>query len=346
MRRVTYKSVLVATAGLWTGEQAPSAQDAAVMNVFINSRAREFWESFWWPEVMVAERRQFRPDWLIGTTYGAPSATAAVEVYYPPARKYYQSLRAGNTGNAPATLVGSDYVENSDWWAVSTEDYSGDDWATGKVFTVVDGQGMITRNPADNRYYQCFTAHTAGATFDGTKFGVLTPFVRSIDLEQAGQTKIGEARFVWDLDPNVFRRWACREQRFDLMTEGLVVRGCLPVVYVEFRKRPPSWTGDAYSSVTTYAADGQVYDGTTGDFYRSLVNGNLNNAVTDTTKWERIDFPYVLSECVRQGAFADLLRTEKDTEGFAIEDQEAKRLRDVAVTLVERQQREQMRVVG
>lgn len=354
MRRVPYKQVLQAASVLWSGEQDPSAQDAAFLNVPIHRRAREFWESYWFPELMAGTdvRRQFRANWLAITTYGVPTATAATERYYPPARKYYQSLRAANTGNVPATLTGSDYIENSAWWAECRESYSGDDWVTGTTYTFVAGSPKMLRNPADNRFYQLHTSHVAGASLDGTKFGILTPFVRSIALEQSDEngvalTKIGEVRRVWPSDPMQLAYWLRgKEVSFQPFGDSIIVSGCLPIVYLEYRKRPFAWLYTAlYATTTTFGADVYVYDATTGDVYRSLAAGNLNNPVTDTTKWERQDFPYVLEQCVSQAAYADGLRSEKDTEGFALELAEGNRLRDVAVSLAEKQQKEQMRVV-
>jgi hypothetical protein len=100
VRRVPYKQVLQGASQLWTGEPEPSTQDAGSLNVFIHRRGREFWESYWWPELMADTdvRRQFRASWLTGTTYGAPTAATGVERFYVPAQKYYQSLRAGIRG--------------------------------------------------------------------------------------------------------------------------------------------------------------------------------------------------------------------------------------------------------
>jgi hypothetical protein len=229
----------------------------------------------------------------------------------------------------------------------------GDDWVTGTTYTFVAGSPKVVRNPADNRFYQLHTTHVAGGTLDGTKFGILTPFVRSIALEQTDEnglalTKIGEVRRVWPRDWRQLEYWMRgKEVSFEALGDAIIVSGSLAVVYLEYRRRPFAWLySGIYSATGTYGADVYVYDATTGDVYRSLAGGNTGNAVTDTTKWERQDFPYVLEQCVSQAAYADCLRTEKDTEGFAGELAEAVRLRNVAVNLAERQQKEQMRVVG
>jgi hypothetical protein len=352
MRRVTYKSVLEKASSLWTGEQTPTPDDATTLNTFINFRGGQYWEMFWWPELTPSEKRQFRADYAAGTTYGAPTATAAVEVYFPKAQKYYQSLHSANLGNAPAT--GTALEENSAHWAESQGEYSEDlEWATGAVFTV----GLKTKNPDDQRYYQCHTAHTAGASFDATKFGILTAFVRDIDYEQtlAGvvKTPIGEVKAVWDKDPEVYEEWERCRMKFDLMTTGVVVRGDLAVCHLEFRKRVPLWRATVataqHSLATSYAINAQVYDDTEGDFFKSLQGSNLNHAVTDTAWWERIEFPYVLRDAVPQAAYADMLRTDGQNEkAGAIELREAEKMvkREIRKIELLQGQSSQMRVVG
>jgi hypothetical protein len=351
MRRVSYKTILQSASQLWTGESVPTPDDAGSLNVFINQRAGEFWGTFWFPEITPAEQRQFRADWATGTSYAAPTATTAVEVYYPRARKYYQSLHSANLGNAPAT--GTALTENSAHWAESKAEYSEDkEWNTGVVFIV----GQKTKNPDDQRYYQCHTAHTAGASFDATKFGILTPFVRDIDYEQTlaavVKTPIGEVRDVWDKDPNVYERFQLCRIKFDLTTLGVIVRGELPLVWIEFRLCVPSWTATVtpaqHSLATTYGLAARVYDDTEGDYFTSLQAGNLNHVVTDTAWWQRIEIPYVLRDAVPQAAYADMLRTDGQTEKHGVELARARELLRSEIRKIEllQGQSRQMNVVG
>jgi len=46
----------------------------------------------------------------------------------------------------------------------------------------------------------------------------------------------------------------------------------------------------SYASGTTYALGALVKTGSPVKYYRSLANSNTGNAVTDTTKWERVDY--------------------------------------------------------
>ena len=56
-----------------------------------------------WPGITRVEQRAFRAFYAAATTYAAPTATTAVEVYDPDSDGYWQSVRASNTGNSPAS---------------------------------------------------------------------------------------------------------------------------------------------------------------------------------------------------------------------------------------------------
>lgn len=334
MRTVNYITVIRAAEALYAGtrDDLATLNDQA-LNAHFDRWARQAWEAYFWPEWTLAERRQFRPDWDTGTTYGAPTATAAVERYHVRSRKYYQSLRAANTGNAPADADG---VENSAWWAECASDYGGLDWATGMVFTVTNGSATIVRNPEDDRFYQCHTAHTAGATFDSTKFGVLTPFRRSVDYEQTDETEIGAVKAIWDRDPRVYFGNA-RPIEF-VLADKVYVAGSEQRVWVEFRERPPSWSGDDWLAATTFALDAQCYSPTQGNFYKSLQAANTNHAVTDTAWWEVIPVPYVLQDAIAQGILSELLETDEKPEWAATARAKASRLAEQEFTKISRQQ--------
>lgn len=336
MRRVTYLSVIRAAEALYqaTRDDIDTTIDA-VLNTHFDRWARALWESNWWPEWTVAEQRQFRPSWASGTTYGAPTATAAVERFHVRSGKYYQSLRAANTGNEPADSNG---IENSAWWAECGSGYSGNDWATGTVFTVTNGSAMIVRNPDDDRFYQCHTAHTAGATFDSTKFGVLTPFRRSIDYEQTGETKIGAVKALWERDPYIHLGQAV-EVEFEL-ADNIYAAGSIARPWVQFRKQPPSWTGADWDATATYALDAQVYSPTQGDFYKALQSVPAAVAVTDTDYWERIDVPYVLQDAIAQGILSDLLETDEKFEMAGRARTKAAQFAEQEFTKISRQQKQ------
>lgn len=328
MRTVTYKSVVNQISGYFGEADGMSAEDKVLAGNLINTRYRGALEYFFWPELTLIEQRQFRPSWAVGTTYAASTATAAVERYYVPAQRYYQCLVAG-TGNLPAT--GAGFTENSAFWAECQGSYSGPDWATGSVLAV----GNIVRNPDDNRFYQTITAHTAGGTIDLTKFGILTPFVRSLGYEQAGETAFGDIKKVWDQDPDA--NFNARPISFVLRGSYVLVRGCETVVWVEFRVRPNRFSGANWAA-GSFAVGDQVYYDTTGEYYRCVATAT-SEAPTDATKWEKLDVPYIFAEYLAQSVYGAMVAKEDEMpEDFTVEQTAGFPLLLQEIQKIERQQ--------
>lgn len=303
MLRIPYADVLRKVEALTLGSRNEvGVEHAPALQTHLNTGAGQLWEQFFWPEWTVSEQRQFRQSWSSATTYGAPTATSAVERYHVRSGKYFQSLKAVNLNHEPMDDEG---IENSEWWAESQSSYSGDDYEAGE-FAI----GDKVRNPDDNRFYQCHTAHTGTATFDSTKFGILTPFKRSIDYAQSWETNaIGAVRRIYDKNPDIF--FGAAERIHCSLGTAIFVAGEQAVVWVQFRLRAPQWTGERYSATETYGLDDQVQDNDEDgdqDFFKSLAAGNTGNALTDTTKWARIDFPWVLRDAAARAAYSEKLR--------------------------------------
>lgn len=74
---------------------------------------------------------------------------------------------------------------------------------------------------------------------------------------------------------------------------------CPSQPYIRFRLQCPEFTRTAWASGTVYAKDDLVYDDTTGETYRSLQAGNIDNAVTDTDWWDRQLFPKIAESFVK-----------------------------------------------
>lgn len=301
----------------------PLAQTKAQLDRLLHFRIRRALEpasGWWWPDYLRTELRRYRADYASGTTYSAPTTTTAAEVFYPPARKYYQALRS-TTGNAPATLTGGSYVVNAAYWAECAAAYSGSDWAASTAYSV----GDVRRNPETDRYYSCHTAHTSGATFDSTKWGILTPFVPSISLTQTGQTEIGTVRMVSPDDPRTSPR--PRRLSYALTYEGIVVQGDYPVdVYVQFAARPPTLFGSTISLSSAYAVGQTVYYSSTtagyeGDFYTCAATASAGQTPeTHASKWTRQEMPAWLAAYAASAAAADWLRLNGKPEAAALQE--------------------------
>jgi len=180
----------------------------------------------------------------------------------------------------------------------------------------------------------------AGTTppFTSAYWTVLTPFIRSIDYEQAGETALGLVRFVWPRDPEIHRVDCPLE--FALRDDFVQVYGCVNVVWLEFQGRVPEFTNLIYDSTQGYSAGVTRYDTTTGDCWTTLVAVTPGQSPSATpAKWSKVDFPYVLAEYVAQSAYAMMTDREQETpENFSIQQSAGYPLLLVEMDNIERKQ--------
>ena len=328
MRTAPFSDVLNRLASYLGEADGIASEDAVLIAAKVNAFTRMAWEYYWWPDVMNIELRTFRVPWSGTTAYAGPAAGNPVEVFFPTVQvgeyayeqgSYYQALQA-STGQVPATLVGGGYVENGAYWAVSCNSYSADVWQPGTSYGVNnDGSGLAyqVQNPGDGQYYQCIHAHTSGGTFDATKWGLLTPFVRSLALDPGATsnqgptaTPIGEVRFIWDRDPTVLRY--AQRIKFRVRNGLLQVLGNVNVVWVEFRQRPALYVTTPYQSATGYAAGIQFYDPATGNNWVTVSATNAGDTPTSApSKFSLVPWPYVFTEYVSQSVYASLVNREE-----------------------------------
>jgi len=318
MRTVTFKSVLHGTARmLGMNPDRLDAIKAAQLVEYINQHVRYGWQWDWWAEWTRVEQRSYRAAWVSATTYGASTATTPVEVYYPPAKKYYQSLVASNTGNAPATLSGTTYVESSAYWAESAAEYDSETWTANTAFAV--GDQVV--NPDDQRAYQCHTAHTSGATFDSTKFGILTSFDRYVAYEQTGLTVINQVKDAFLRDPRVFPRNPGRLSQPTRSTNGIQAGESWPeTVFLQFITTPPQFSTTPWAASTVYAVGDLVYS---APHTYICVTAHTSSSSINTTNFSIVEFPYLLGDFVKRAAQADYQEGVKLTQRSRVNEDRA-----------------------
>jgi hypothetical protein len=83
--------------GFDTTAYTMSVKEKAQYEDLLNQFLRQGWEAEFWPQLMLVERRQFRPDWSAATTYSIDN-----EVYHATTDAYYRAL-AENTGVTPGS---------------------------------------------------------------------------------------------------------------------------------------------------------------------------------------------------------------------------------------------------
>lgn len=285
--------------------------ELALFRSFHDRRLQVAWEIHDWPEVCRTEKRYFRAQWDATKSYALSD-----ERFDLVSGRYFQSLQGANLNHAP-TVAG---VENAAWWAECKAAYSGQDWVTGLALAL----GVQVRNPADGEFYQCVSAHTAGVSFDGTKFGILTVFVRRVEYAQVeddgtARTVIGEFLRGTDRDPRVTTKVV--ELPFELDELGAVfvqARVSVSFVWLKFRLRRPGLTGSAWDSGTVYTSGRQVYfvDGAgVGNFWTASGTPAAGESPTTTpAKWVVVELPYIFGAYLKEGGYADWLVSDGQEE--------------------------------
>lgn len=308
---------------------------AASLTEYINNRVKEGWEFDWWDEWTPVELRQYRAPWSALTAYTAPVSpyvvgsgpVAATEVGFPTPSgwMYFQALQP-STNQPPVDPTGA--VFNTEYWAQSFADYTGINWAPGFGQLLADQ----VFDPATQQYYQCYIAHTTGASMDYTKYGVLTPFDRYVGYCQPGKTPLGRIEGVYLRDPNVATRNPGKIP-WRKSTLGVQVNIRAPgQVYVKFSLREPVFTTVPYSSTFAYTGAGElVYvagplnANATGNCYTSIKAGTGQSpTAVNSTYWALVQFPLVLSNFVKRAALSDALRDLKQQDRAALEEERAK----------------------
>lgn len=335
--RCSIKSVVELVLSFAGQESAQlSAEQLLQIRGYVNQRIRDWaWIAWPWPELTLTELRYYRASYADLTTYAAPTASSASEVYFPPTQKYYQALRV-TTSNPPAQLINGVYVTNSDYWALASGPYTGPDWTDATLYNI----GDIRRNPDDGRFYQCYFQHTSSGSLDTSKFGILTVFDPYVSKTQSWEENtIGELFGTYLDDPRLVSR--PRRIEFLLDSVGAHVRstyhnrygrglGCDYLVpnrvYVRFRLPCPDFRGPVFDAGATYtaaAASVVYFEGDTtdleGDFWLCVADTTAGESPESApSKWQRLEFPLWLRTPVARRAFADWLRYGSNREaGFA-----------------------------
>lgn len=311
MQTVTWKHLIdlfAAQTPVTLTSGALNTEDRAAFDRFANRVLRRGWEWLFWPDLMAYQERHYRDAYAVGTAYAAPSATAAVEVWYSPAGRYFQALQT-TTGNAPATVVNGAYVAQGPYWA-DVGAPAGADWAASTAYTAATASvaGTIVRNPGDGRYYMCITSHTSSSSFDATKFGILTGFNAYVPYEQSGLTYFSHVLEVWSADYRTVR--SARRLRFEYDELGVRLTNfnVYPSVWLKFRRRPSLWRAANYDAALTYAVGEQIYfaSGTgayEGDFWQCATATSAGQSPsTHASKWTQLTVPAFLADFAAEAA--------------------------------------------
>jgi len=163
------------------------------------------------------------------------------------------------------------------------------------------GTGYLTDDEVfyDGKYYRALGATTGNLPTDGTYWEEEpADFIRSIDLEQSGQTAIGEVVAVWGSDPRVRRG---REYDFQLMGDAVIVPQGPAQPWVEFSVRAVTYTtGDLATGTFPWTFAQFCKVGAAADLLRS--DGQYEKAGALEAKAQRIFDAELDKLILKQGA--------------------------------------------
>lgn len=346
MRTVDYSDILRGSAGLAGMNYAPGDATSDVgtpefrlFRTLHDRRLQKAWEIHRWPDLCPVEQRHYRQSYD-----AAENITATTERFHIGSGRYYQALRAQSpAAEAPATYSNGGWTENSAYWAECKNGYSGNDWVTGTAYVV----GDQVRDPLTDLQYQVHTAHTAGATIDLTKMGLLTPFNKYIAYEQADETAIAEFFTLTDRDPRITTQ--VRRCDFWLSQDGAQVNVTAPAaLWVYYRIRRVELKGEMFDADTVYTSGQQVYFVTSaglGNFYTANATTTAGQSPETTAgKWDVVEIPYFLRGYLIEAGYADWLTANDQADEAAAHEGFAEHFLELEADKLQRQQQQVRRL--
>lgn len=282
LRTVTQQSILYFVArmmGLDTSQNLLSNTSQAYLT-YINKRAREAWERYDWSELMIDDQRAFEPSWNPISTY-----TTGQIVFSWTDLNYYQALQNVPANTNPANGANPAY------------------WSTNPNLPL----------PLVVPTFQQNTSAGPTTYFPeiGTVFGVYSndPYKNRTPVE-VPWTRSALGVTVWPQ----YTTWATSPV---VLPGGVVSYPYvnLNTVFILHRSPYPGFAEDSWISGTSYAPGNIVYYNT--DTYVNIQATN-SQLPTNTSYWTLVPFPYVLSEFVKEAAYADALREDGQQEKAAM----------------------------
>lgn len=166
----------------------------------------------------------------------------------------------------------------------------------------------------------------------------------------------GEIIGIYDRNPNANTR--AINIGFSIVhtntEERLVVnKGYPDGVWIEYRIEPITINGEKWNASTTYSVGSQVYfdsgsdSGTYhavsgkpqyGNFYTCIASNTNTNPAQSSANWTIVNIPYIFSNYIPRGVFADYLRSEGQFDSARIAESEAQSFLDLEIDKIVRQQ--------
>lgn len=262
-------------------------------------------------------------DWVTVTGAAQTDYNLTTQVTVLSSTQFYYAVLNSPTTPATGTIKASPNPVDDDGnlckgnWYSCQSSYSGNVWTPSTAYAV----GDVVYYAVNGNYYACHTANTGQLPTDASYFGVLTPFDKYVAYEQTGQTALGEVRDVYSVDPRVNRNFGVAN--WTLSTNGVQVPDGPAQVWLEFRTRCTPLVGDDYSITATYAAGDQILfnsAGTVKNFYTCVTATSAGESPnTAAAKWSIVEIPYLFQPYLVNGAYADYLLMDGQTDKAGVQ---------------------------
>lgn len=127
-----------------------------------------------------------------------------------------------------------------------------------------------------------------------------------LPYQQAGKIEVDALIQAYERDPRITGNPPTLS--FNKLSDGYQFENFAPnSVFIEFRSRAPIFTAIEYSPGVQYHASEVVYVADEGECYKALRTTEGMDPVTSIADWAKVDFPYFMSEVVKEFAYSDLL---------------------------------------
>lgn len=270
----------------------------------------------------------------IGGRYLYLSANDGVNTYYS-----FFDIATGAVGTTSSNVSMPSIINQSanGFWVCSIFFTSASTAGVGYYGPAISSDGSTTSYAGDTSK----GIYTWGNVLSQTTYASPTSLL--IPNDQLGEEFIDSVFQVWSMSP--IGAGAPVAQGFQMMPDGVQIIGTngwvwngwrwsFPTwftagypVFLYYRKGKPNYSGNAYSTTTSYTVDTQILynDSTNGyDFWKCVTATSANESPESApTKWEELKLPEFLFQYVTYSSFADYLRMDAQMEKAAAVDQMA-----------------------
>jgi hypothetical protein len=205
------------------------------MRAAIARSLKQWWEAYWWPDLMEIRRLTFHPTWVAGTYAGNS------KVWFAPASGYYIAM--SNTNTTPASYTGGEWVADAQWFKLESS-YEAEE--LDESLSYAEGE-LASRGGSIWYSKGASPGQWPGAWIELPTLDPLIPTVED------GRPPLGRARTVSECDPG--RYDDPEKYEFKPVAGGVRVSGIeTDKPWVEYRLVAPQITGNHFDAEAMYVA--------------------------------------------------------------------------------------------